>query len=148
MHPRVLKELSEELATPLTLLFNKSLLENKLPVGWKDAQITPIHKKGKKFETGNYRPVSLTSVVCKILESFVREAVLDHMKEILHVCQHGFIQKRSCATRLLEFLDYWTSILDDGYALDVIYLDLVRPLFRKRRFSASSKKSWRGSHLE
>ena len=50
MHPCVLKEISEELAAPLTLLFNKSLHENKLPVGWKDAQITPIYKKGKSLK--------------------------------------------------------------------------------------------------
>ncbi len=66
------------------------------------------------------------SVVCKILESFVREAVLDHMKEILHGGQHGFIKKSSCATQFLEVLDYWTSILDDGYAFDVIYLDFAK----------------------
>ena len=70
--------------------------------------------------------MSQTSIVRNILESSVREAVLDHMKEILHGCQHGFIKKRSCATQLLEVLDYLTSILDDGYALDLIYLNFSK----------------------
>ena len=70
--------------------------------------------------------MSLTSVVRKILESFVKDAVLDHMKEVFHGSQHGFIKKRSCTTQLLEVLHYWTSIPDDGYILDVIYLDFAK----------------------
>ena len=70
--------------------------------------------------------MSLTSVVRKILESFVKDVVLDHMKEVFHGSQHRFIKKRSCATQLLEVLDYWTSILDDGYNLDIIYLDFAK----------------------
>ena len=66
--------------------------------------------------------MSLTSVVCKILESFVRDAVLDHMKEVFHGSHHRFIKKRSCVTQLLEVLDYWTRILDDDHNLDAIYL--------------------------
>ena len=70
--------------------------------------------------------MSLTSVVRKILESFVKDAVSDHMNEVFHGSQHGFIKKRSCATQLLEVLDYWTSILDDGYSMNIIYLDFAK----------------------
>ena len=90
--------LSEELATPLTLLFNKSLHENKLPVEWKDAQITPIHKQGQKSETGNYRPVSLTSVVCKILGSFVREAVRSYERNTSWLSAWIYQEKVMCNT--------------------------------------------------
>ena len=60
LYPRVLKELSEELAGPLTVLFNKSMVEGKLPKDWKLAEIAAILKKGNKCSTNNYRPVSLT----------------------------------------------------------------------------------------
>ena len=54
------------------------------------------------------------------------DAVLDHMKEVFHGSQHGFTKKRSCVIQLLEILDYWTSILDDGYSQDDIYLDFPK----------------------
>jgi len=65
MHPKLLQEVSAEVVKPLTLLFQKSIAEGKLPDDWKKANITPIYKKGSRSEAGNYRPVSLTSVVCK-----------------------------------------------------------------------------------
>ena len=64
MHPRVLKELSKELSYPFTLLFNKTLEDGKIPDSWKLANVKPIFKKGKKNSPGNYRPVSLTSILC------------------------------------------------------------------------------------
>ena len=72
LHPRLLKELSSELKGPLTILFKRSLGEGLLPRDCKDAHITPIHKKGNKDICGNYRPVSLTSIVCKMLEIIIR----------------------------------------------------------------------------
>ena len=66
VHPRVLRELANELAFPLRKLFEKSLVEGKLPKKWKIAEVRPIFKKGDKSKPGNYRPVSLTSVVCKL----------------------------------------------------------------------------------
>jgi hypothetical protein len=69
MHPRVLKELSPVISSPLAMIMNKSLEEGVLPQSWKMANVTPIYKikKGPKSDCGNYRPVSLTSIVCKAL---------------------------------------------------------------------------------
>ena len=64
-HPRIPKELSNELSEPLFLLFSKSLIDGVLPKIWKDAHVTPVYKKGEKCSTRNYRPISLTSVICK-----------------------------------------------------------------------------------
>jgi len=68
IHPCVLKELASQLSTPLTLIFRSSLSTGKLPCSWKSANITAVYKKGDRKDPSNYRPVSLTSVVCKILE--------------------------------------------------------------------------------
>ena len=67
VHPRVLKECSQSMSYPLMLIFNKSLGTGELPSFWKMANVTPIHKKGIKTDPNNYRPVSLTSVVCKVI---------------------------------------------------------------------------------
>ena len=77
--PRVLKEAATEISVPLSIIFKKSLSEGKLPVDWKMATIIPIFKKGNKASPCNYRPVSLTSVVCKVLESIIREGMLEHL---------------------------------------------------------------------
>ena len=102
-----------------------------IPLDWRTGHVTPIHKKGSRAEVSNYcyyRPVSLTSVVCKVMETLVRNAILDHMldNDFVSGYQHGFLPGRSCTTQLLEVLDHWTEILDNGGALDVIYLDLAK----------------------
>ena len=72
IHPRVLKECADQLSSPLRILFCTSLKEGKIPESWKEANVTPIFKKGAKSKVENYRPISLTSVCCKLLERLVR----------------------------------------------------------------------------
>ena len=74
--PKVLKELSKEIAVPLSKIFNKSLETGKIPYDWKSAEVTAIFKKGSKSEPGNYRPVSLTCIACKVLESKIMDVKL------------------------------------------------------------------------
>jgi hypothetical protein len=128
LHPMLLKEAAEFLALPLSILFNKSLEEGTVPQSWKQACITPIYKKGSKKDPGNYRPVSLTSVVCKLMEGLVRDGIVDHLfsNNLLAPEQHGFISGRSCTTQLLECMEDWTQILDDRGAVDVIYFDFQK----------------------
>ena len=73
LHPRVLKELKDVIALPLSIIFNISINEGELPLDWKISQVSPIFKKGDRKEAGNYRPVSLTSVCCKMMESIIRD---------------------------------------------------------------------------
>ena len=68
----VLKNCKHELATPLALLFNKSIEESALPQDWRDADVLPILKSGNKLECNNYRPISLTSIVVKVLEQIIQ----------------------------------------------------------------------------
>ena len=72
VHPRVINELADCISIPLSSIFNKSLTTGKLPIEWKQANISPIHKKGSKTLPQNYPPVSITSVVSKITEEIVR----------------------------------------------------------------------------
>ena len=126
--PIILKELSGELCFPLTVIYNKSLSERKLPSDWKSAQITALFKKGNELEPGNYRPVSLTCVSCKILESFVTDQVVDYMENngFFSKCQHGFRRHRSCVTQLLEVLNNLTEWIENSENIDIIYLDFCK----------------------
>jgi hypothetical protein len=128
IHPRVLQELSTILHVPLHIIFTRSLEEGALPGIWKQGNVSPIFKKGNRHMPSNYRPVSLTAVACKVMESFVREAILEHMNAngLLAEEQHGFIAGRSCITQLLECLEEWTRIMDEGGHVDVIYMDFMK----------------------
>ena len=97
IHPRILKEARAQLARPLSKIFQMSLAEGKLPTEWKQAHITPIFKKGDKRLAGNYRPVSLTPIIAKIMEKSIRDALLTHMRQhkLLSKRQYGFIYLRS-----------------------------------------------------
>ena len=81
IHPRVLHEIADAIIMPVTYIFCTSLRTKKLPQDWKNANVSAIYKKGKKSHPGNYRPVSLTAVLCKVMESLIRDAVMNHMKE-------------------------------------------------------------------
>ncbi|KFM06605.1 hypothetical protein AS27_02750, partial [Aptenodytes forsteri] len=79
IHPRVLRELVEELAKPLSIIYQQSWLTREVPDDWRLANVTPIHKKGRKEDPGNYRPVSLTLVPGKIMERFILRALTRHV---------------------------------------------------------------------
>ena len=127
-HPRVLKESAEMLCGPLSIVFRKSLDSSILPEIWKIGNITKIHKKGSRQDPGNYRPVSLTSVIVKLMESIIRDAIVDHMSRnnLFADEQHGFVPGRSCMTQLLVVLEEWTSILQHGDPIDILYFDFKK----------------------
>ena len=92
------------------------------------AYITPIHKKGRKDSVENYRPISITSVVVKLLEHIVNKAVIEHLdwNNLLNSSQHGFRCNRSVDTNLLESYDYITKLLELGIPVDMILLDFSK----------------------
>ena len=124
---RVLKELRNELAHPLCILFRRSLDDGVVPSTWKESIISPIFKKGDKGEPVNYRPVNLTSNVCKLMERILKRGIEEHLeRNVLKNSQHGFRSGRSCQTNLIEFQDKITRWIDDGKSVDVMFFDLSK----------------------
>ena len=110
---------------PLCILYKKSLLTSEIPQDWKDANITPLFKKGSRLSSNNYRPISLTSQIVKILERIIYDQLMEHAvtNNLISCHQHGFQKKCSCVTQLLECLFDWTQAFDDREGVDVVYLD-------------------------
>ena len=104
LYPRVLGELAAKLADPFTVIYKLSLKIGVVPWEWKEVNITPIFKKDPKRKVEKYRPISLTSVVCKILESFITQELHKHMFSnlLFTQAQHGFMNGGSCVTQLLK----------------------------------------------
>ena len=127
---RLLKELAQEIAGPLTQLFNQSLACGKFPAKWKDANLIPVHKSGPKNTVTNYRGIALLSVVSKVLEKCVFSRIYDHVDHLLNPSQHGFRQKRSCVTQLIQYVHLLASTLDFGGQIDSIYLDMAKAFDR------------------
>ena len=125
---RLMKECSEELAPILHRIFRKSLDEGEIPERWKEAEIVPIHKGGSKAVMANFRPVALTSVVCKIFEKIICAAILSFLatNELISRQQHGFVRGRFCQTNILLCLERWTEMVDIGKSVDVAYFDYAK----------------------
>ena len=128
IHPYLLKVLADSMATPLTMIYNTSLQSGTVPAIWKEGVITALFKKGSKSSPANYRPITLTSVICKILEKLIIEQLQKHLKSnhLEKKQQHGFTPKKSTTTNLLEALNIWSEALSHGLPVDVIYLDFEK----------------------
>ena len=116
---------SLQITTPLAHVFNMSLQEGIVPFEWKETTIIPLFKKGSRNMSVSYRPVSLTSVICKLLESIIRDHMMDFLNKhkLINPSQYGFLKAKSCLTNLLCFLEEITKWVDHGSPVEVIYLD-------------------------
>ena len=108
--------------------FNMTQQEGIVPLECKEANIIPLLKKSSRNKSVNYRPVSLTSVICKLLETIIRDHMIDFLKKykLINPSQHGFLKAKSCLTNVLCFLEEITKLVDDGSPVDVIYLDFQK----------------------
>ena len=125
---RLLKSLSDEVADILCMIFQASLDQGKTPKAWKKAYISPIFKKGDRHKPANYRPVSLTSICCKILEHFVHSHVMSHLDnhQMLNDAQHGFRKRRSCESQLIMTVQDLAKGLNEGEQIDAVLLDFSK----------------------
>ena len=100
IHPFFLKRLARVLCLPISMLFNLSLRSGTNAEQWREAILTAIHKKGARDLAENYRPISLTSIIIKLMESLIRDAILPHMvkNKFFNSNQHGFLPRRNCTT--------------------------------------------------
>jgi hypothetical protein len=128
IHPKILKRLSSAIAPILRLVFQKSLDSGEVPADWKQAHVSPIFKKGVRYDPANYRPVSLTCVCSKVLEHIVTKHLVSHLDQnkILYDMQHGFRSKRSTETQLMAFTQDVLKNLRSGQQTDVIIMDFAK----------------------
>ena len=101
-------------------------------------------KKGEKKNPGNYRPICLTSVPCKLMEKIICDAIVEHKTEIdlFSKAQHGFIKGKSCVTQLLEFLEDITQAIDNGEDVDVVYLNFCKAFDKVPHKRLLKKTTW------
>ena len=122
----VLKSCARELTPSLCALFNFSLAEGKLPTEWKDSLVVLVHKKGKKEDVTNYRPISLLCFLSKVLERCIFKHFEESLCPLFDNAQHGFLQDRSTVTQLLAFYHGISRSLHKGLQSHIVYLDLAK----------------------
>ncbi|KAJ7405774.1 hypothetical protein BTVI_67747 [Pitangus sulphuratus] len=130
IHPRVMRELAEELSKPLSIIYQQSWLTWEVPDDWKLTNATSIQKKGQKEDLENYRHVGLTSVPDKVMEQIIRSAITQHLQDGQgsRPSQHKFRRGRSCLTNLISFYDQVTHLVDEGKVVDVPMQTSAKPL--------------------
>lgn len=125
---RFLNAMATSVSPILTIIFQSSLDQGKVPDDWKTAYVTPLFKKGDKSRASYYRPVSLTSICCKTLEHIVHSHVINHLERnnILSDQQHGFRKRRSCESQLITTIHDLASSLDQRQQVDAVLLDFSK----------------------
>jgi hypothetical protein len=125
---RILRECAEQLAPVLRHIFPQSFNTGAIPDNWKTANIIAIYKKGDCQQPKNSRPVSLTSVCCKMMEHIVFSSIMNHLDEhnMLVDNQHGFRSKRSTETQLVQTLEDLSSQMDNKHQVDALILDFSK----------------------
>jgi len=134
LHSIVLFEVRNEIVAPFTRVLKFSVETTTLSYNWKSDEITVIQKNGSKANVSNYQPVSLTSIICKIAVSLIRDHIMIHFisNNLFSSKQSGFIKGRSTVLPLLHVLDMWVKNLDEGGQIGVIYTDFAKAFDKVR----------------
>jgi hypothetical protein len=119
--PKVLKVCAQELCEPLSFIMSSSFQSSVLPDSRLKANITPIFKNGDKTKAENYRPISLTSVSCKLMEKIISTKIISFLNQhdLIDKNQPGFLPRRSVIMCMLYSMDYWTSCIDKCQSLNI-----------------------------
>ena len=130
--PRLLKECATILSKPLSIIFNRSLLQGYFPSNWKDANVTAIYKKADKSMPSNYRPISLLSQIGKAMERYIHKHLYNYISEnnLLTPFQSGFIQGDSTTFHLLHTYHSFLEAVDSGKEVRVVFCDISKAFDR------------------
>lgn len=129
IHYTILKELPSQSKQILLNLINKSWVDGTLPDQWKEATVIPILKANKNHNMpSSYRPISLTSAICKIMETMIGQRLTNHLEknELLAATQSGFRQNRSTIDQIVRLETEIKSAFMKGECLLAIFLDLEK----------------------
>ncbi|XP_065681547.1 uncharacterized protein LOC136095197 [Hydra vulgaris] len=98
------------------------------PLDWKQSHVTPLFKKGSRLDAANYRPVSITSVPCKVMENIIKKQITKYLEKTSCISnnQHGFMSKKECTSNLLESIDFITKALSKRNFVDIAFLDFAK----------------------
>lgn len=125
---KLLTSVAPALLTPLSMMYNSFMSVGMMPAAWRTATVTPVYKKGPSSNPENYRPISQTSVFCKLLERVIVADIVEYLlkNKLLNHQQHGFLANRSTLTNLLESTFDWTLAVDNRRVEAVIYVDFSK----------------------
>ena len=129
---RLLKELAQPLALPLSDLFNFSLSSRSVPHIWKQANVTPVHKKNDPSDVSNNRPISLLSTVSKVLEKIVHKYLFNFFRDnnVITPFQSGFVPGDSTVNQLIDIYNTFCKALDEGKEVRAIFCDISKAFDR------------------
>lgn len=138
---------------PLWTILKVSMESGVVPLDWRSAMVTPIYKSGRKSDMPNYCPVTLTSVLCKVMEKLIRIRLMEHLEsgQLLPSQQHGFWHRWPCLIQLLEFPEDLETAIDKQNCVDVIFLDCKKVLYstahkiQRNIKGAEERMFWLGS---
>ncbi|CAC5394081.1 unnamed protein product [Mytilus coruscus] len=132
INPKLLKEASAILKSPLCKLFNLSLRSAVFPHQWKRANVSPVFKSNKPNDVKNYRPISLLSVISKCMERCVYKHVYNHLKQnkFLSNNQSGFTRGDSAVNQLVNISNDFGKALDSGKEIRVVFCDISKAFDR------------------
>ena len=132
VHPKLLKSLADDssFVNAVVELFRKCTDSGTLPQVWKSANLSALFKSGSKTDPLNYRPVSLTCILCKVYERILRNEILAFVEGRISPHQHGFVKGKSCLSNLLETMDCIMELLEEGIPVDVFYFDFKKAFDR------------------
>ena len=128
IHPRLLKEAANQLTKPILMIFRLSVSTGTVPSKWKNVIVSPIHKADDRHSPKNYRPITITSVLCRLLEKLIKKKLMNHLLSngVIPSEQHGFMQQKSCLTNLLETMEDISKWQDMGIPVDEVFLDFAK----------------------
>ena len=147
VHPKLLHALADNnsFVRCIMHLFSKCINEQRIPNIWEKANVVALHKKDSKLDPLNYRPVSLTCILCKLDEKFLSRHILKFVNEKIVNDKHGFMEGKSCFSNLLEAVDSVLEMLEAGVGILWIFFTLIFGKFLTQFHITGYSLSWRNT---